>query len=652
MSKTLKQYAEENNISYSTAYRKYVRGGIPNAIKEKGDIIIQDIQPKSLVKITDKVYHTQAADSTRTNNSANSGPDDNYKNINSLFAPYYRNGQGNTSSVNNSCLDPSYMLDLCQKAYYGFSPVRRTVNTLKEFSASQIYLVGGSEKSRSFFTNYFAAIKLSSFIDNFFLEFWRSHNCFIYKLKGKINPTSLNKIKNSFSATASKASVPVKYIILNPVDIVYEGSAFFVDGKYFKAFNKYEVSRLADPQTESERLLAASLPEDFKKQIKNKNGFGTLNVELPKELVSCVFNGKTDYEGFVVPLIYTVLDDIEHKLELKQMDRAIAKTCQQAVLHVKLGYESKDGEYNFPEKAAEKINEIFSGDSVGKVLITDFTGELDFIIPDISELLDPKKYEEVDRDIKEGLMDIIFGSDDKYSNLSTKVKVFIEKIRKARHIFLTEFLIPEMEQIAEEVGLKQIPTPKFEDIDVEDSIEFYRIITRLAEIGVLTPEETFQAFENGRLPTAQESVESQNKLKKNKDEKLYVPLLNNGKDTPEEAGRPGGSKAPKAPAAVGSFDVNKVRPILLEEINLKNEIANKFKKKFKVKSFNNEQLDLVNSLGDLIIKNEEPKNWKSSIDKYYASNEKTELSDKIEAYASELGISVDSAATLYHAKNS
>ncbi|MDO1900832.1 hypothetical protein Q2374_28575, partial [Escherichia coli] len=69
------------------------------------------------------------ADSTRTNNSANSGPDDNYKNINSLFAPYYRNGQGNTSSVNNSCLDPSYMLDLCQKAYYGFSPVRRTVNT-------------------------------------------------------------------------------------------------------------------------------------------------------------------------------------------------------------------------------------------------------------------------------------------------------------------------------------------------------------------------------------------------------------------------------------------------------------------------------------------------------------------------------------------
>ena len=91
---------------------------------------------------------------------------------------------------------------------------------------------------------------------------------------------------------------------------------------------------------------------------------------------------------------------------------------------------------------------------------------------------------------------------------------------------------------------------------------------------------------------------------------------------------------------------------MLEEINLKNEIANKFKKKFKVKSFNNEQLDLVNSLGDLIIKNEEPKNWKSSIDKYYASNEKTELSDKIEAYASELGISVDSAATLYHAKNS
>ena len=44
-----------------------------------------------------------------------------------------------------------------------------------------------------------------------------------------------------------------------------------------------------------------------------------------------------DYEAFAVSMIFPVLDDLEFKTELKRMDRAIARTCQQAVLLLTFG---------------------------------------------------------------------------------------------------------------------------------------------------------------------------------------------------------------------------------------------------------------------------------------------------------------------------
>ncbi len=682
MDKSLKEWAKENNLSYSSAYRKHRDGKIPEAYVHKGDIYVKSTESMVAVgsmtkgnKITGKVYTANATESpTRTNRAANNKPDNNYKNIDQLYTP---TTNYTDSNYNNSCLSAKDMIRLTQKAYYGLGSVRRVVDILKDFSASDIYFSGGSAKTRKFFEAYFKTIGLNTFQNQFFLEYWRSSNCFIYKLKGNINGEGYRKLKQAAGSisVASSAKVPLKYVILNPSDIIFEGTAFFSDGVYYKVFNAYEVSRLLSPETDGEKLMAKNLPDDLKSKLsvtKSSRANLSFRIKLNKDDVKAIFNNKQDYEAFAVSMIYPVLDDLEHKLELKQMDRAIAKTCQQVVLHVAIGYENKAGEYYFSEEAAKAIEAIFSAGDAGKVLITDFTAKLSFIVPQIGELLNPAKYEVVDKDITEGLMDILFGasgSGEKFSNLSTKVKVFIEKINKSRQVFLDEFLIPEMEIIASTLGFKQVPVPKFKEIDIEDNINYYQVITRLAEVGLLTPEEVFQAFETGRLPTKDESIESQTEFKSQKDKDLYIPLLNQGKDDPAAAGAKPGAKTPAAPngrpagktgipqatkkpgkIGTGSYDFAEVAKIIKDRLEFKNSLAANIKKNNKIKELSLEQLSFVDDLAELVVLNEKPANWIQSAAKYLEnSNLKTPQQEEIKNLAVENEVDLKTAAILYHA---
>jgi len=88
---------------------------------------------------------------------------------------------------------------------------------------------------------------------------------------------------------------------------------------------------------------------------------------------------------------------------MKAIDMAVARTTQQVVLLITRGYESKNGDYMFDPKVIAATQQLFSSESVGKVLVADFTTKASFVIPDISNILDSKKYQQVNEDIKTGL---------------------------------------------------------------------------------------------------------------------------------------------------------------------------------------------------------------------------------------------------------
>ena len=557
---------------------------------------------------------------------------------------------------NLSTLDVRDAIVLCQKAYYNVGIFRNTIDLMTEFSASPIYLTGGSQKSREFFTAYFKKINLASFQDQFFREYYRSGNVFTYRFDTELSLEDTLKIVQVFGSrikAAKNIKIPARYTILNPADIYVGGSVNYNFNVYYKLLSDYELERLRDPKTDEDIEVFNSLPEPTQKQIKNKNNRFIL-VPLDATKLAAVFYKKQDYEPLSIPMGFPVLDDINWKLEMKKMDMAVTRTTQQAILLVTMGAEPEKGGVN--QRNLEAMQSLFANQSVGRVLIADYTTKAQFVIPDIGNLIGPEKYEVVDRDIQIGLNNILIGSE-KFANQSIKVQVFIERLKQGREVFINEFLVPEIRRISKDLGFKNFPQPSFEDISLKDDVQYSRIYNRLIELGILTPEEGVQAIQTGRLPTSEESIESQQKLRSFKDQGLYQPIIGGGG---AQAGRPSGStgipqstKNVKPVGTSANFSVSKIKENILAAQNLEEEIKSAFRKKLNVKKLSNQQKEDAEKISEIIIANEAPADWSNKLQDYIEKpiDQNLEQVNNIQEIALEHQVTNYIASLLYHSKS-
>jgi len=620
------------------------------------------IQP---LMVSESSYHESKAsipasesNPVRRNASSTINRTDRYKNIDDGIIPFrYSSGiKGNTNmNIRDAVI-------LCQKAYYNFAIFRNTIDLMTEFSSSNIYFTGGSQKSKDFFEALFRKISLSDFQDKFFREFYRSGNVFVYRFDTSVQDEDLVKITQTFGLT-SKASInlPSKYIILNPADIQMGGSINFSVGRYYKILSDYELERLKNPKTDEDREVLNSLPQDVKKLIEKKT-VGIITMQLDAERLAAVFYKKQDYEPFAIPMGFPVLDDINWKAEMKKMDMSITRTMQQAILLVTMGTDPEKGGIN--QKNLEAMQKLFENQSVGRVLIADYTTKAQFVIPDIGNLLGPQKYEVVDRDIQIGLNNILIG-DEKFANTSIKVKVFIERLKQARESFLNEFLVPEIRRISKDLGFKNYPIPHFEDIELKDDAQYTRVYNRLVELGVLTPEEGIKAIETGRLPTQEESEISQEKYKQMRDKGFYQPLIGGAKTDQAGAGRPAGTGTPQTtknvkPIGQGKqskadedqFSLSKVKENLISAQKLEEEVASFLRKKHNLKKLSYEQKNISEQIAKLIIANEEPKIWSEKISDYVQNpfDKNEEVIAEVNQIAYDHQVDNYLASILYHSK--
>jgi hypothetical protein len=587
-----------------------------------------DIQPLMVAEASSKSYESKASDETRTrrNLAGNITRTERYKNIDDGLIPFkYSTGIKGSSNINIRDA-----VILCQKCYYNFAIFRNTIDLMTEFSSSNIYFQGGSQKSRDFFSALFKKINISDLQDKFFREYYRSGNVFLYRFDTQIQDSDISKITQTFGLT-SKASVslPARYIVLNPADIQIGGSINFAVGRYYKILSDYELERLKNPKTDEDKEVFNSLPKETQNLVMQK-GIGILSIPLERDKIAAVFYKKQDYEPFAVPMGFPVLEDINWKAEMKKMDMAITRTMQQAVLLITMGDTPNNGGIN--QKNLEAMRSLFENQSIGRVLIADYTTKAQFVIPEIGNLIGPEKYEVVDRDIQIGLNNILIGSE-KFANTSIKVQVFMERLKQARQTFITEFLVPEIRRISKDLGFKNYPEPVFEDIDLKDDVQYSRIFNRLMELGILTPEEGLKAIETGRLPTNEESLESQQKYKDLRDQGFYQPLIGGGAQA-GGAGRPSGStgipQSTKNVKPIGQgqqskasieekYSVLKIKEYLSKAQKLEEEVGVKLREMHNIKKMSNQQKEIAEQISHIIIANESPDNWNDKISDYISN---------------------------------
>ena len=544
--------------------------------------------------------------SVRINRSSVTAPLNKFSQIRAGLLPY---------EISSDGINVREAIELCQKAYANVPIFRNTIDMMSEFANAEVYLEGGNATSRDFFMKLFDRIKLWDLKDQYFREYYRSGNIFLYRLDGKFDLNDFRKFSKLVEESPKENKFPLKYIVLNPFEIVAKRSTVFSSkGAYAKILSEFDMERLANPKNDYDVAVFEALNPEDQKLIKDgayfKNG---LQISLDNSRLAYSFYKKQDYEPFAIPFGYPVLEDINAKMEMKKMDQAIMRTVENVILMITMGAEPDKGGIN--PNNVKAMQKLFQNESVGRVLVSDYTTQADFVIPDINKVVGASKYEVINQDIKEGLQNIIL-NEDKYSGAQIKARVFLDRLKEAREAFVNDFLQPEIRRIAKDLGFRQYPTVKFKDIDLRDETQLMRIATRLMELGILTAEQGMTLFHTGRFPQAQELEKAQDKFVGQRERGYFNPIvggapmidddeMNKPRTQPTNGmpGRPEGSE--------DQFSRANIQNTIYEIENLRNTAFDKLKDKLKVgkKGFSKEQEKMVDKLCESIVCATEKENW-------------------------------------------
>ena len=589
--------------------------------------------------------------SARINRSSVTAPLNKFSQIRGGLLPY---------EVSSDGINVREAIELCQKAYANVPIFRNTIDMMSEFANAEIYLEGGNATSRNFFEKLLDKIKIWDLKDQYFREYYRSGNIFLYRVDGKFNLDDYKKFSQNVSEGPSLNKFPIKYIVLNPFDIVAKRSTVFStkDGAYAKILSEFDMERLANPKNDYDREVFEGLDPEVQKQIKDGAYFKDgLKINLKNEKISYSFYKKQDYEPFAIPFGYPVLEDINAKMEMKKMDQAIMRTVENVILMITMGAEPDKGGIN--PNNVKAMQKLFQNESVGRVLVSDYTTKADFVIPDINRVVGPAKYEVINKDIKEGLQNIIL-NDDKYNGAQIKDRVFLDRLKEAREAFIQDFLQPEIKRIAKDLGFRSYPIVKFKDIDLRDEVQLMRVATRLMELGVITAEQGMELFHTGRFPLAAELEGAQRKFVDQREKGYFNPIVggvpmieDESPAEPAESQKPDRGMSGRPEGSSDQFSRENIQATIYEVEALNSLAKEKMLEIYGTDSLDEGQEKMVSKLCESIVCASDKENWTESliscvndfneIEKLGAMEEILNLSEshKLEIYPS---------AILYHSK--
>ena len=573
-------------------------------------------------------FYTSDASYSSNSNAACSRVTSSGKGVTRFNRAAYNTKPDRFSSIRGGLLPYDYASDgvnvrdaieLCQKAYANVSVFRNAVDIMSEFANTDLFLEGGTKKSRDFFEEWFKKINLSNLKDQYFREYYRSGNIFLYRLDGRFKADDFADLIKSIAPTnGAKNKVPIRYILMNPYDIVATRASAFNDGAYEKILSEYEMARLQNPSTEEDKEIFDSLPEEVKESVK-KGNYNTdgLKIKLDPMKVSHSFYKKQDYEPFAIPFGYPVLEDINAKMELKKMDQAITRTIENVILLITMGAEPDKGGINAQNLNA--MQSLFKNESVGRVLVSDYTTKAEFIIPDLNKVLGSEKYKVLNEDIKQGLQNVIVG-EEKYGATQVKAQIFIDRLKEARNAFLADFLQKEMKRVSKELGFRSYPTAVFKDIDMRDETQLMRVSTRLMELGVITPQQGMEMFNTGKFPKAEDLSPAQKKFIEEREEGFYNPIVGGVPmiESPDsevnqgpngQAGRPEGTSGIPQENSQAQYSRKNIQSTIEELETARAEIKKVMRKELKIKRFTKNNENMLDSLCEAVVCSTSIENW-------------------------------------------
>ena len=614
-----------------------------------------------------RVQESSGGQSTnfRRNSATNQRKPFKYTNIAEGSLPYRYGG---------SFITPRESILLCQKAYANIPIFRNAIDVMSEFANSDLHLSGGNEKSRKFIEKWLEKVQIWKVKDQYFREYYRSGNVFMYKLEGRFGSEDLIKLSQIYGSKAKAAvfgKIPIAYIFLNPYDFVATRALAYKDygidsdeyGVYKKMLSEYDIERLRDPKNSYDKEVFDSLPAETRKEIKEGaySSEGVLVKLDPKKLLYSFYK-KQDYEPFAIPFGFPVLDDLNWKMELKKVDQAITRTIENVILLITMGAPPDKGGIN--QNNLQAMQQLFRNESIGRALIADWTTKAEFVIPDMNKVLGPDKYTIVNEDIREGLQNIIVGKEN-YSSTQIKAQIFLERLKEARNGFISDFLQPQIKQVCQKMGFRDYPRAEFVEIDIKDEVQLQRVASRLMELGIITPEQGMTAMKEGIYPRPDDLGSAQDKFVDQRKKGYFVPIVSSQpfdhNEAPESlppatSKKDSGLRSKGRPTGTSQkgdkiFARKNIQDTIYKIEALSAYTEKTLKSKLNKKRISKEQRKMVDSLSESVIMSTEKEGWEEKVDaciQDFNEIENLDVMDEILELGESHELASYPAAILYH----
>ncbi len=264
----------------------------------------------------------------------------------------------------------------------------------------------------------------------------------------------------------TETKIPWGYISLNPLQMEPRGSRFANEHYWVMMLNKRDVAPLSKFMSyryyTDISTTKINLPEIFKGKLnpvaKNRQQSGyAAELQLDEERLSVIQDvTKADYEDWATPQIYPAWKEVMFKRMMRQGEISAMESIKHTITLIKLG-DTKEG-FAPTEAQLERVAAALAGGGQTHHLVWDDLISGEVLAPNLGNIFDPKKYEEINKDIYAalGISESVMTGQGSYANSFLSIKLLLEKLETIRDI-IEDWLRVELKNIAKVMKFKRLP---------------------------------------------------------------------------------------------------------------------------------------------------------------------------------------------------
>lgn len=294
----------------------------------------------------------------------------------------------------------------------------------------------------------------------------------------------------------AKKVVPWKYVALNPCQIIPDDES----GGWVYLLTKDEVRKLLNQANiqfnESNKSIRVTMPNGPSGAIKESRhpGFWA-EMKLQDERLVVLQYNKKSWKKWATGLTWKAMPTITFKNTLRAMENKTARAGINTVILWKIG-DHKEG--LIPEmEDYERLADMIKAPASTMNVIWNSAIEAEVIQPKIKDIFDPKRWEELRKEVtgQFGItQSVVTGEGGNFSSSFISVQGLLEKLETVRDILMEEWLMEEIFVIQKAMGFRKLPSVQFGQMSLRDQNAENTFLLNLYDRGLVSDTSLYEVL--------------------------------------------------------------------------------------------------------------------------------------------------------------